>query len=328
MRDKLINHAIRQAFEGLIAPESYPAFVLYLTLPHQEVDVNVHPAKHEVRFHQSRMVHDFIFRAITDVLEQNLGASEEQEPAHRTLTPVEPAHDYIVPLRTENTPSHVADVPRSQGSSAANFGSSRPSGQAVSRQGAQAYQSLMKAPEVNTEEQGNFAQYVAVGSKWLMIIDSANNRAVNIADIQKRIIESQFENEPPVSQPLLMPVSIDATPELMQRAQSIYEYLMAFNVEIGWSNKRILVRKVPAGYRQYDWAGVLSALLEKNLEEPDALKQMLVRALADNTHTDVDVSSVFSQLQFLQPDSWTQTLDRLARPIPLEKWLDTLNESD
>ena len=46
MRDRLINHAVRQAFEGLIASDSFPAYVLYLTLEPNQVDVNVHPAKH------------------------------------------------------------------------------------------------------------------------------------------------------------------------------------------------------------------------------------------------------------------------------------------
>ena len=70
MRDKLINHAIRQAFEGVIHPDSSPNYVLYLNITHNEVDVNVHPAKHEVRFHQARLVHDFIFRAIADGIHQ------------------------------------------------------------------------------------------------------------------------------------------------------------------------------------------------------------------------------------------------------------------
>ncbi|MBU2871203.1 DNA mismatch repair endonuclease MutL [Colwellia sp. E2M01] len=61
MRDKLINHAIRQAYADLLPADTFPAFVLFLELDHREVDVNVHPSKHEVRFHQSRYVHDFIY---------------------------------------------------------------------------------------------------------------------------------------------------------------------------------------------------------------------------------------------------------------------------
>jgi len=72
MRDKLINHAIRQAYADLLPPDTYPAFVLFLQLDHREVDVNVHPSKHEVRFHQSRYVHDFIYsvchKALTSAL--------------------------------------------------------------------------------------------------------------------------------------------------------------------------------------------------------------------------------------------------------------------
>jgi DNA mismatch repair protein MutL len=70
MRDKLLNHAIRQAYADALAPEALPAFVLYLDLEPEQVDVNVHPAKHEVRFHQARLVHDFVFSALGNALAQ------------------------------------------------------------------------------------------------------------------------------------------------------------------------------------------------------------------------------------------------------------------
>ncbi len=69
MRDKLINHAIRQAYSDLLPSDTYPAFVLFLELDNKDVDVNVHPAKHEVRFHQSRYVHDFIFSVCNEALQ-------------------------------------------------------------------------------------------------------------------------------------------------------------------------------------------------------------------------------------------------------------------
>ncbi len=72
MKDKLINHAIRQAYENLLPQDTYPAFVLFLTLNHRDVDVNVHPAKHEVRFHQGRYVHDFIFSVCQRALRENI----------------------------------------------------------------------------------------------------------------------------------------------------------------------------------------------------------------------------------------------------------------
>ncbi|OKP04612.1 DNA mismatch repair endonuclease MutL [Xenorhabdus eapokensis] len=76
MRDRLINHAIRQAYQDLIKGEQQPAYVLYLEIDPRQVDVNVHPAKHEVRFHQARLVHDFIYQGVAAVLKQR-GTGDE-----------------------------------------------------------------------------------------------------------------------------------------------------------------------------------------------------------------------------------------------------------
>ena len=69
MRDKLINHAIRQAYQDKLGADQQPAYVLYLNIDPHQVDVNVHPAKHEVRFHQSRLVHDFIYQGVLSALQ-------------------------------------------------------------------------------------------------------------------------------------------------------------------------------------------------------------------------------------------------------------------
>ena len=68
MRDKLIQHAIRQAFAETLHREQQPEYVVFIDLPATDVDVNVHPAKHEVRFHHARLLHDLVVRAIQDAL--------------------------------------------------------------------------------------------------------------------------------------------------------------------------------------------------------------------------------------------------------------------
>lgn len=68
VRDKLLMHAFKQAYEGQLHPGRHPACVLYIELPSEEVDVNVHPTKHELRFTQPRLVHDFIFSSIKERL--------------------------------------------------------------------------------------------------------------------------------------------------------------------------------------------------------------------------------------------------------------------
>ncbi|MEH8032193.1 DNA mismatch repair endonuclease MutL [Gallibacterium anatis] len=70
MKDKVILHAVRQAYADYLSPDQYPAFVLFLDLDPTLVDVNVHPTKHEVRFHQARLVHDFILQGVANALAQ------------------------------------------------------------------------------------------------------------------------------------------------------------------------------------------------------------------------------------------------------------------
>jgi len=68
VKDRLVAHAIRQAFRDVLFHGRHPAFVLYLEMPFSGVDVNVHPQKHEVRFRDSRALHDFIYSTLNRCL--------------------------------------------------------------------------------------------------------------------------------------------------------------------------------------------------------------------------------------------------------------------
>ncbi len=83
IRDRLIAHAIKQAYRDVLYHGRHPAFVLYLELDPAQVDVNVHPTKHEVRFRDGRSVHNFIFSSL-----------------HRSLADVRPA-DQLAPAAGE-----------------------------------------------------------------------------------------------------------------------------------------------------------------------------------------------------------------------------------
>ena len=101
VRDKVISHAIRQAYAQYLPTDAYPAFVLFIDLNPHDVDVNVHPTKHEVRFHQQRLIHDFIYEGISHALnnQEQLNWHTEQSAVenHEENTVREPQANYSIP---------------------------------------------------------------------------------------------------------------------------------------------------------------------------------------------------------------------------------------
>ncbi|MFQ5849106.1 MAG: DNA mismatch repair endonuclease MutL [Candidatus Binatia bacterium] len=79
VRDRMLTHAILEGYDTLLMKGRYPAVVLYLEIPFEEVDVNVHPAKYEVRFRQQSEVHDRVVQAVRDGLKR-----DAKGPAPRT----------------------------------------------------------------------------------------------------------------------------------------------------------------------------------------------------------------------------------------------------
>jgi DNA mismatch repair protein MutL len=120
IRDRIINHAIRQAYGEALPSGRQAAYVLYLELPLDRVDVNVHPTKHEVRFRDARLVHGLITRAVQEALQQ----TESESPTQSELAISEPDSDLMVsetnatyslpttgtPVINASTAEHVANV--------------------------------------------------------------------------------------------------------------------------------------------------------------------------------------------------------------------------
>ena len=100
VRDKVISHAIRQAYAQYLPTDAYPAFVLFIDLNPHDVDVNVHPTKHEVRFHQQRLIHDFIYEGISHALnnQEQLNWHTDQSAVenHEENTVREPQPNYSI----------------------------------------------------------------------------------------------------------------------------------------------------------------------------------------------------------------------------------------
>jgi len=116
IRDRLVTHAVKQAYQDVLFHGRHPVFVLYLTLDPALVDVNAHPAKLEVRFREGRLVHDFLFKALHRSLaelrpgEQQNGARkiEEFTPLAPVSTDTSAASKSVSPV--QNTISRMASA--------------------------------------------------------------------------------------------------------------------------------------------------------------------------------------------------------------------------
>lgn len=151
VRDKLFAHAVKQAYKDVLYQGRHPAFVLYLELDPLSVDVNAHPAKHEVRFRDSRLIYDFIFRSLHDALaETKPGANNQYHKQDQKNNYA----DQIATTQTNPITNHTyAQTSQQAQNNLANTSGSTPKSQHILplqvREQMSAYQALHESPNNN-----------------------------------------------------------------------------------------------------------------------------------------------------------------------------------
>ncbi|NVK54121.1 MAG: DNA mismatch repair endonuclease MutL [Alteromonadaceae bacterium] len=322
MRDKLILHALRQAYESVLAIAEQPAFVVYLTINPKEVDVNVHPAKHEVRFQQSRLVHDFICKTVCDAL----AVGDEQQGFHGARADAQPEHDYIRPLVQRGSPQHEQTADYQSASAAPYSGNStsrhatvqgrtaRPSGQNVTGQYQHHYQQLMTPASNEPAEPGHSLPFLAFDEARLY---SQDDRCLLLtaSSLLPEWLQAMLSAKS-VSQPLLMPVTVNVT-----MTEAALNTLSEAGFEVSDVAGKARLLKVPANLRTLPWAGLFPLILETAPTNSQELVQTLIEGLLAQQNKFVYVWQWFEQLALSQQtDIINRNSQQVARQA-LVQWI-------
>jgi len=282
MKDKLINHAIRQSYNDMLPSECYPAFVLFLQLDCRDVDVNVHPAKHEVRFHQGRYVHDFIYSVCNQALVEShtpltLPLEEEQNASIEEYR-VE-SKEYIAPL------TQVSDsrTPQYSGTaSGAYTNRTQPSSAAVN-----AYQNLItpsaieqqdRHSQIQVESEATIDNFVAIQKDVLeegaLQFIAPHFAACNIEQkmhlislrhwqikLNKEKMKALWQQNI-ISQPLLLPIKIKVTSAQFSFVESYLSEFERLGIVLQLvAPDRLQIRQFPALLRHRDISSSITELL-------------------------------------------------------------------
>jgi DNA mismatch repair protein MutL len=249
VRDRLVSHAVRQGYQDVLYHGRHPAYVLYLELAPELVDVNAHPAKYEVRFRQGRMVHDFLFRTVHDALAEVRPGAHQPAPlvpdASSALGPDSvrearesgagrtPQQDAMALSVAEQVAAygalHGAPAPRNTDTAPAQTGEVPPLGYAVG--------------------QLHGIYILAQNADGLVVVDmhAAHER------VTYERLKRALEGDGIRAQPLLVPESLHVSAREAEAAEASAETFAELGFEVDRQGpETLLVRQVPGLLRQAD----------------------------------------------------------------------------
>ncbi|MDO6527767.1 DNA mismatch repair endonuclease MutL [Motilimonas sp. 1_MG-2023] len=346
MRDKLINHAIRQAYADKLPSHSFAGFIIYIQVDPAEVDVNVHPAKHEVRFHQGRLVHDFILQTLNDALLEN----ESSELNKENLTQLEQG-DISTPESIDSTvvsESHgpYTASPRSEAPRIPSFSNSsgktthgyRSSSSATNALNESVWtQAPPQLPVANDSEQQEPITESSLGvpltliDERFLLLQGKRLQLLSLVKAWQLVTYHQllgYFQQGPVSQPLLLPVSVCVGAELLDVAKFHQESLNKLGLQLKTQgNDTIIVCQVPPQMRNVPQSDIVVGLLQQLAPEMNELAGEKIEAacwwlagrISQHKHTFdwLGAQQLMLQLQQQLGESLTAHSDVLLRQVDL-----------
>lgn len=356
MRDRLINHAIRQACEDKLGADQQPAFVLYLEIDPHQVDVNVHPAKHEVRFHQSRLVHDFIYQGVLSVLQQQLESplplEAEGEPAPRHVPENRVAagrNHFAEPAQArEPTAPRYASTPTAGSSAPRPTAASWPHAQpGYQKQQGEVYRQLLQTPTPATKlspapepavsalsgHSQSFGRVLTiVGNDCALLEREGNIHLLALPVAERWLRQAQLSpGEGQVcAQPLLIPLRLKVSAEEKAALENAQGALVELGIEFQADAQHVTIRAVPLPLRQQNLQILIPELIgyltQQSAREPGNLAQWIARNLmSEHTQwTMAQAITLLADVERLCPQLVKAPPGGLLQPVDLHTAMNAL----
>lgn len=278
VKDKLIQHAFKQAYENRLYPGRFPACLLYLSMPTADVDVNVHPTKHEVRFQQPRLVHDFIGSQIAQALMSVPSKEEPFESESRA-----DKEECRVDKGAERRPVHQG---QDQDITSTDYVSAADPFDAASSTGGQVASQLVCRPYPMHLKENYIPRPQAIETRvstqhrtsWTILNPQFGlltwNGQSYLFDIhqtqQQRCLWSIQQNVLPLaSRPLLVPLSIEHHIETSERLKTTFDACRTYGIHIEMNDTHVIIRTIPVSMPQLVIKPLLMCILEQCPAEED-----------------------------------------------------------
>ncbi|MDB2705497.1 DNA mismatch repair endonuclease MutL [Pseudomonadota bacterium] len=279
IRDRMINHAIRQAYGDLIPAGRQPAYVLYLTIPLDRVDINVHPTKHEVRFREARLVHGLITTALEEALSLSF---DQEESADKARQPYNTPRHLVADTKAEYHNAHL--TPPTKSNTASN--------------------SLFK----NVESLLHQRYALCHSSQGPVVIDLITaEQQLRQQQLHHAIITKTLS-----SRPILVPLKLPLPAQLISVVEKHTETLAEFGIELQPQNDNVLIKQIPSLLAQSDLKQLIRAVAEQLTTADTDLEPLLIQHLVCITIVSLEqANTLITQLNDGNIDSkWCVKLDQ------------------
>lgn len=242
VRDKLIYHALKQVYEGYLHPGRFPACLLYFHINSNEVDVNVHPTKHEVRFQQPRLIHDFFTSQLGDALKSVQAESTKKEYDYSLKEEMTHPLDICEPYALTHSPMFISNDRSSTNST------------------------LIKD------------HWVILNKRYALIFIRQQPNLVDVIALQRYWLIKQLTEFPlPLaSRPLLVPVNCTLHDKWMSKINELKAVLMQVGIEVQPTDtNRILIKTMPIKVPYLDFHQLLRGIAELDVLDQNHVVQLL-----------------------------------------------------